>query len=131
MKYHMIYLVKMFRLCSECSDSVENLQSMFRMFGICSDTVQNGQTFQTMVRLCSVNVQNVPNLFRMFSQCSDFFRISTTKTGLFRISWLCSVYSLSRAFALDDFLKLSRKSVVKYFKTVRRAWRYQRGNQNP
>jgi hypothetical protein len=43
---------------------------------ICSESVQN-------VQQCSESVQN---LFRIFRH----FRISSTKTGLFRISWLCS-----------------------------------------
>jgi hypothetical protein len=100
----MIYLVKMFRLCSdfsECSDffrqcsefsvNVQNVQNLFRIFSQCSE--------------CSEFSVNVQNLFRICSQCSEysfnvqnllqktFFRISSTKTGLtclFRISWLCS-----------------------------------------
>jgi hypothetical protein len=73
----MIYLVKMFRLCSdfsECSDfsdNVQNFQSMFRMFRICSEfsvNVQNVQNFQSMFRICSefaVNVQNIHSMFRI------------------------------------------------------------------
>jgi hypothetical protein len=59
----------MFRICSDFSDNVQNLFRLFRKCSECSEY--------------SVNVQNVQNLFRLF-------RISSTKTGIFRISWLCS-----------------------------------------
>ena len=70
----------MFRICSDFSDNVQNVQTFHTMFRICSDfpdNVQNVQTFQTifrMFRICSDfsdNVQNVQNLFRIFSQCSE------------------------------------------------------------
>ena len=64
----------MFRICSDFSENVQNVQnilSMFRMFRIFSQ--------------CSEW-----SMFRMFRICSDFFRISSTKTGIFRISWLFS-----------------------------------------
>ena len=41
-----------------------------------------------MFRICSVHVQS---MLRMFSNVQTLFRVSSTKTGLFRISWLCSV----------------------------------------
>ena len=71
-----------------------------------------------MFRICSdfsENVQNVQNLFRIFSQCSewsDFFRISSTKTGLFIISWLFSDYW--HVFLHTALLMLCR-SVVPYW----------------
>jgi hypothetical protein len=68
----------MFRICSDFSENVQNVQnilSMFRMFWIFSQCSECSEF--------SVNVQNVQNLFRLF-------RISSTKTGIFRISWLCS-----------------------------------------
>jgi hypothetical protein len=77
----------MFRICSEFS-------AIFRIFRICSE-------FSAMFRICSESVQNfqqcsesVQNQFRILSNFQNFqtlFRISSTKTGLFRISWLCSV----------------------------------------
>jgi hypothetical protein len=66
----------MFRICSDFSDNVQNL---FRKCSECSEYSVNVQ-----------NVQNVQSMFRMFRICSDFFRISSTKTGIFRISWLWS-----------------------------------------
>ena len=68
----MIYLVKMFRLCSD------NIQTLFSQCSECSESVQN---FQPMFRICS-----------------DFFRIPSTKTGLFRISWLCSDASILKYY---------------------------------
>jgi hypothetical protein len=70
-------MFRMFRICSEFSDNVQNLFRPFRQCSECSDTAQNVQTFQTMFRLCSEcseSVQNVQSMFRMFrifSQCSE------------------------------------------------------------
>ena len=55
----MIYLVKMFRLCSDCSEFSVNVQT-FQTFSV------NVQTFQTMFSPCSEFVVNVQNLFRLF-----------------------------------------------------------------
>jgi len=82
-KSHMIYSVKMFRLCSDFSDNVQNFQSMFR---ICSDNVQ---TVQSMFRICSefsVNVQNVQTFSEFLAQklvYSEFldFVVEATNTN--------------------------------------------------
>jgi hypothetical protein len=102
----MIYLVKIFRICSKFAvndQNVQNFQSMLIMFSQCSESDQN---FQSMCRIFSEFSVNVQNLFRMFSQCSEYsetvqnfqsmlrifnnvqtlLRIPSTKTGLFRIS---------------------------------------------
>jgi hypothetical protein len=87
----MIYLVKMFKLCSdnvqtlfrlfrrcsECSKSVQNFQTMFRMFKICSecsffsDMSRLCSECSEMFRQCSESVQNFQPMFRMFRHCSD------------------------------------------------------------
>ena len=74
----------MFRLSSV---NVQNVQNMFRIFSQCSE-------YSVMFRLCSEcseSVQNFQSMFRIFSIVQTVFRISITKTGLFRISWFCSV----------------------------------------
>ena len=82
----MIYLLKMFRICSEFSVNVQNNQNLFRMFRIFSQCSE----FSVMFRLCSVNVQN---LFKIFSQCSEF-------SVMFR---LCSEY-LAQKLVCSEFL---------------------------
>jgi hypothetical protein len=104
----MIYLVKMFRLFRQCTDSVQTFQTMFRICSDFSDNVQNVQNLfgmfrffrhvQTLFRICSefsVNVQNVQTLFRMFRlfrQCSDNVQ---NVQNLFRIFSQCSECSES------------------------------------
>jgi hypothetical protein len=56
---------------------------IFRIFRICSE-------FSAMFRICSESFRILSN----FQNFQTLFRISSTKTGLFRISWLCSVWHL-------------------------------------
>ena len=72
-----------FSQCAECSESVQNFQLMFRIFN-------NVQTLFSQCTKCSESVPNFQPMFRIFSNVQTLFRISSTKTGLFRISWLCS-----------------------------------------
>ena len=76
-------MFRMFRICSEFSESVQTFQTMFRMFRHCAECSDFSDSVQTMFRMfricseCSVNVQNVQNfqsmfrMFRIFSQCSE------------------------------------------------------------
>jgi hypothetical protein len=50
----MIYLVKMFRLCSD------NVQTLLRLFRQCSECSKSVQTFQTMISLQSQEILNRP-----------------------------------------------------------------------
>jgi hypothetical protein len=91
--FHMIYLVNMFRLCSDFSDNFQNVQNRIRLFrqcSECSDTVQNVQTFQT----CSNSVQN---LFRhvqtLFIQCSECLESVQNFQSMFRMFRICSDFS--------------------------------------
>ena len=70
----------MFRICSEFSVKFRicsEFSAIFRIFRMCSD-------FSAMFRICS----EFSAMFRIFSNVQNLFR----KTGLFRISWLCSVW---------------------------------------
>ena len=64
----MIYLVKMFRLCSESVQTLFRIFRLFRhdLFRLCSDNVQN---FQSLFSPCSESVQNFQSMFRI---CSEF-----------------------------------------------------------
>ena len=86
----------MFRICSEFSAIFRifrigsEFSAMFRIclefsviFRICSECVQNFQQ-------CSESIQNLFRILSNFQNFQTLFRISSTKTGLFRISWLCS-----------------------------------------
>ena len=138
--YSLITLFRMFRLCSEFSFNVQNVQNLMRYWSECSDISDNVQTLFSQCSECSecsVNVQNVQNLFRMFGQCSecsesvqnvrsmfrmfricsDFFRISSTKTGIFRISWLCSD-SNQQCHECDAFVVKRTNTVVTLDKLV-------------
>ena len=102
MKYHILYEneVKyidlrrkiMFRLCSVHVQNLfrisSNVQNLFSPCSKCSEfsvMFRIYSEFSVMFRICSVHVL-------MFSNVQTLLRISSTKTGLFRISWLCSVY---------------------------------------
>ena len=81
--YSLITLLRMFRQCSELSVKVQ----MFRYYSEFSGISDN---VQTLFSQSSEFVQNFQSMFRMLRICSDFYSISSTKTGLFRIFWLCS-----------------------------------------
>jgi hypothetical protein len=73
---------------------VKQVQNLFRMFRICSE-------FSVMFRICSefsVMFRICSEFSVMFSNVQTLFRISNTKTGLFRISWLCSVVRLKAGY---------------------------------
>ena len=73
-------MFRLFRQCSDFSDNVQTFQTMFRIFSQLSECSESVQSMFRISSEFSVNVQNV----------QTFFRISSIKTGLFRISWLCS-----------------------------------------
>ena len=67
-----------------------DVQNLFRIFSNVQNLLRIFSNVQNLFRIFS----NVQNLFRNFCNFQNFqtlFRISSTKTGLFRISWLCSV----------------------------------------
>ena len=80
-KYHMIYLVKMFRICSD------NAPNLFRLFKQCSECSESVLTLFILFRLCSDNVQNIKNLFRIFSKCSECSESVQNFQNLFRLFW--------------------------------------------
>ena len=63
---------------------------MFRIFSNVQNLFSQCLEFSVMFRICSIYVQTL-------------FRISSTKTGLFRISWLCSACSTIRIVLLFLF----------------------------
>ena len=60
----------MFRICSEFSVNVQNVQNLFRIFSQCSECSDPFRMFR-LVRQCSDSVQSMFRMFRMFSQCSE------------------------------------------------------------
>ena len=61
----------MLRFFRQCSQNVQTVQTIFRMFRVCSDFSDN---VQNMFRQCSEfpeNVQNFQKIFRIFRQCSE------------------------------------------------------------
>jgi hypothetical protein len=88
-KFRMFILFRhvqtLFRIFSQCSESVQTLFRMFRhiqtMFRICSEFSVNVQNVQNLFRmfrlfrLCSVNVQNVQNFQSICFSCSIFYKL--------------------------------------------------------
>ena len=81
----------LFSLCLElsvmftiCSVHVQNVQTLFRIFINVQNLFSNVQYCSESVQYCSESVQY------MFSNVKTLFRLSSTNTGLFRLSWLCS-----------------------------------------
>jgi hypothetical protein len=64
-------MLRLFRQCSECSESVQTFQTMFRVFRICSEFPVNVQTLFRMFRLFRQCSDSVQSMFRMFNQCSE------------------------------------------------------------
>jgi hypothetical protein len=77
----------LFSLCLElsvmftiCSVHVQNVQTLFRIFINVQNLFSNVQYCSESVQYCSESVQY------MFSNVKTLFRLSSTNTGLFRLS---------------------------------------------
>ena len=76
----MIYLVKIFRLCSESVQTLFRIFRLFRhdLFRLCSEFSECVQNFQSMFRICSefsVNVQTFSEFLAqklVYSEFLDF-----------------------------------------------------------